>query len=690
MARRYRTGNTARKRLFREIRKTGSITLIAVFGLAVAVIMIIRMINANEGLDREAAKEYLAKAVEYSEDSNHRAARIELKNAVKSDREWAQARVSLAETQLKLFDAAGAKNELLAAKELGMQAAEIDHLLGHAHWLLGEYDDAKAVLTNEKIKAENYAEAQRILGRVLIETGDVDGSRAAFDRALEKTPDSSMLWTDIGRFRFILGDQKGAIEAVEHAVELDSNNIRALEFRGRMVRSQFGLLASLPWFERALDIAPDDISLLNEYAVTLGDAGRASDMLAVTRDILELERNNGNAFFMQAVIAGRARNYELASRLMLKAGDSQANTPAGLLLSGVIEYELENYNKANAHFRKLLQEQPNHKRGLKLLASSLFRAGEYDTSFQAITRYINKYGEDSYSSIVAARALEAIDKRGEAAKFLDNIMYENDGILSLVKEEEDFQTLQKNALQNPKSANIVIPYIRALLARGSNAPALSLAKKLLANNTGVADAHILVGDIEIRNNNIKAAIKHFRDAQAISFEQPVMLRLVDALRRNSNFDEAREAILFYLSNNPRDLEAQKLIADSYMDAGDPEQAIFWLEAVRDRIGYNDTVVLTKLARSYIAVERFDDAVRTAKIAYDINRISAQTTRIYGFALLRQGKRGKAAVELYEKALKFMPEDPVLQTELAEAKELEASLAEENNSEEEDSEAKDKV
>ena len=681
MPRRYRTGKTARKRLFREIRKMGALTLVAVLALAVSVTFLIKTINANDGVDREEAKEYLAVAEKYIEDSNYRAARIELKNAVKSDKRWPNIRIVLAQVQLKLFDAAGAKNELLIAKELGTDSSEIDHLLGQAHWLLGEYDDAKVALTNKKIKEENYPESQRILGRVLIETGDVDGSRAAFDRALEKTPDNSMLWTDIGRFRYILGDQKGAIEAVERAVELDKNNIRALEFRGRMVRSQVGLLASLPWFERALEIVPDDIPLLSEYAVTLGDAGRASDMLEVTRDILALERNNGNAFYMQAVIAGRARDYALARRLLLRAGDYQVNRPSGLLLSGIVEYELGNYNKAVGFFRKLLKVQRNHKRGLKLLASGLYRAGEYETAYKAISRYINKYGEDSYSSVVAARSLEAVDKRGEAAKFLDNTIFEGGPKLSLVKEEDDFESLQKNALKSPKSANIVIPYIRALLAKGNVGTALTLAKQLLKNNEGVADAHILVGDIEIRRNKPSAALKHFRNAQAISFEQPTMLRLVDALRRTEEFDEAQEAISFYLSNNPRDLEAQKLMADSYIDSGDAQQAIFWLEAVRDRVGYNDTVLLTKLARSYIAAQRFDDAVKTAKIAYDINRISALTTRMYGFALLRQGEDGTAAVELYKKALKFEPDDADLQAELEEAIALEAFLANEGNIEE---------
>ena len=36
----------------------------------------------------------------------------------------------------------------------------------------------------------------------------------------------------------------------------------------------------LPWFERGCKSAPNDVPLLEEYALTLGEAGRYRDMLA--------------------------------------------------------------------------------------------------------------------------------------------------------------------------------------------------------------------------------------------------------------------------------------------------------------------------------------------------------------------------------------------------------------------------
>lgn len=667
--RRYRTGQTAKKRIIQEIKQTGLLTIGIIFGLAILIFIIYLLLQLTGANNREQAIEYFEVAQEYKEQQNLRAAKVEFKNAVKSDQSWPEARIALADVSLLLFDAVTAKNELLAAKQLEIDDGKIDHLLGKAHWLLGEYDAAKTALNNPKIDPQNRSEAQRILGRVLMESGDIDGARSAFDRALEKAPEDSMIWTDIARFRYVLGDQKAAIEAAEYAVELDANNIRALEFRGRMVRSQFGLLAALPWFERALEINPDDISLLSEYAATLGDAGRSVDMLKITRDILDIDPQNGGAYYMQAVIAARAREYGLARRLLILAGELQNNKPAGLLLSAIVEFELENYNQSIILFRKLLQIQPNNARALKLLSSAQYRAGQFETAYETASQFINKHGEDDYINIIAARSLEASDNRSEAAKYLDRLIYRQNEAITLVREEEPFEILQSRAIDNPGRADLIIPYIRALLDRGNNSGALTLAKRLLEENKGVADAHILVGDILLRNGNINDAVINYENARQINFDQSLMLKLVNIYQKAQNFEAAQNILQIYLGNNPNDIMAQKLIADIYMAIGDANQAIFWLESVAQRIGYNDTFVLTKLARSYNAIERYDDAVPLARLAYNINPMSADTTRVYGFILMEQGERAKAAVELLEKAQKLLPDDDGVKEELERARAL---------------------
>ena len=269
-----------------------------------------------------------------------RDARKALISATRANPGSVEAQLLLAQVALDLFDAVTAQSALDRAVQAGAKQEDVAHLYGQALWMQGENDRAVDALSTPTIPRRYQAYAARILGRVEMDRGNMEDAKQAFEQAISLAPDDSLLWTDVARYRFVTGDQKGAIEAVDHAVALDNQNVRALEFRGRLMRSQFGLTAALPWFERGLQIAPDDVPLLEEYAATLGEAGRYTDMLKAVRRILALDAHNGRAYYMQAVIAARARDYDLANRILPRAGSNYLELPGPMLLDAVIQYEL--------------------------------------------------------------------------------------------------------------------------------------------------------------------------------------------------------------------------------------------------------------------------------------------------------------------------------------------------------------
>ena len=52
------------------------------------------------------------------------------------------------------------------------------------------------------------------------------------------------------------GDLVAASYSVSRAVAADPNNVDALTLRGELIRSQFGLVAALPWFEGGAEARP--------------------------------------------------------------------------------------------------------------------------------------------------------------------------------------------------------------------------------------------------------------------------------------------------------------------------------------------------------------------------------------------------------------------------------------------------
>ena len=599
--------------------------------------------------------------------SDLRGARLAFLDAINADRKWAEPHIAQAEVYVGLFNGVAAQAEVERALALGAKQASVQHLLGAALWLQGDLDKAEDVLTDADNPAANGVYANRILGRVYMDKGDMVEAEAAFTRAVKLAPKDSVLWTEIARYRFVTGNQKGAIDAVDYAVALDNNNVRALEFRGRLMRSQFGLLAAIPWFERGLQVNPNDVPLLEEYAATLGEAGRNRDMLAQARRIITLDAGNGKALYMQAVIAARAGEYDVARRVIDQAGPAINALPGAMVIAGISEYELGNYNQAIDIFRRLVLTQQNNMDFRRLLARAMYRNGDAFDALDEIKPLAARPDADNYSLVLAARAFEATGDRVKAAGGL------NDGAQAVIRhsiplaEVLTLRAAAAGAQREPNNARAVIPYIRSLMLEKNYDAASAEAKRLQAANPGVADAHIIAGDVEVERGDITTAIVDYAKAREINYSQGTMLRLVDAHRRLGNAVGAREALISYLTFNPSSLMAQRLMAYLMLDNREWASAIPLLERLRTRIGYNDSILLANLARAYSGLGRHQLAVENAAIAYRIDPANPVVTHVYGQVLLKSGQRPKAARELLEKANILLPGNTEIRAEMKQAK-----------------------
>jgi len=595
-------------------------------------------------------------ALTFYREGNLSAARVEIIEAVNSPAPTAAMRTLEAEIALGLFDGASARSALRRATVEGVPASQIAHLLGHACWLQGEYDNAMRQLTRSDIPNQKRAYAHRIRAMILVDQGEFSAAQQAFDDALKRAPKDSRIWTDLARLRLANADQRGAMEAVDVALGFNPNQVRALELRGQLTRNQFGVVAALPWFERGLQINPDDLPLLEQYALTLGEAGRYRDMLRQARRIIALDAGNPTAFYMQAVLAARAKQYNLAARLLARAGPAYTERPAGLLLAGAIEYAQGNFNRAIDRFQRLLVLQPDNRRARQLLAQAMYRAGEPLDALDTIKPIAVRSDVDSYSLMIAARAFEASNVRDNSFAPL------NDANMSMVRPAQplsvpaSLQVAADEARRSPNNVRSLLPYIRLLLADGQTGVALQYARRLQANNTGVAAAHLIVGDVLSVRNEYAAAIEAYQRTRKISFTEPVMLRLVDAQSRVGSNADAAATLSEFLAYNPRNLPALRLTGYRAVDAQQWTSAVYALEKLVARIGHNDPILLINLARAYAGAGRINDAVKIAAIAYRNMPANALVTRYYGRILLASGKRPKAARELLAKAASMTPAD----------------------------------
>lgn len=598
-----------------------------------------------------------------------RTARVEFMNALQADPTNGKARLMQARTYLALGDGTAAESELLRARESGIPVEETRHLMAHALLLLGQPE--RAVEEAAAAPPRHAADAARIRGRALMALGRGGEAAEAFNSAIAAAPDSSDVWTDVGRFRRANGDLAGALEAADKAVAADPRDTAALVLRGELTRSQYGLQAAVQWFDRALEIDPANVPALLERATTYGDLGRMRDMLADSRSVLSLSNGHPVAYYLQAMLAARAKKFELARSLYQRTEGRMEETPAGMLLASAIDYQTGNVEQAVNRLERLVAKQPGNRKARRLLAASQWRMGDAAATIATLRPIADRPDADSYSLSLIGRALEKQGDSQAAAEYLARAARPQQAARTALDAshltDAQFEQLRRAAAQRPDHAPSQIMLIAALLGRGLGEEALERARQLQAANPGAPDAHVLVGDALGTRGDFAGAAEEYRKAANLAFTEPVAMRMMEALQRSGQQAAADRVLALFLQQNPRNVPGRILLAGRHMQNRNWGEAIKLYEGLRRRIGNNDATILNNLSWAYSQQGDYGKAIPLARRAWELDRDNPATADTLGWLLFKSGSNRAEGLALLEKAARGAPSDAEIRRHLEEAR-----------------------
>lgn len=378
------------------------------------------------------------------------------------------------------------------------------------------------------------------------------------------------MWVSIASLRFTSGQQVLAIAAADHAVALDPRNPGALALRGLLIREQYGLAASLPWFETALQANPDQPALLDDYASTLGDMGQYRAMLIVARKLAEVNPKSERPHLMEAVLAARAGQTDLARSILQRTGTMFREMPAAMLLSGVLEYRAGNYEVSVDVLEHLVRVQPDNLVARPVLARALAAKGDWRrlvdlfdgdvTAGRARPELIDLVGQAwlKLSARENGDRAKADRARGQALAHLATTRPKQ-GAAPLASDGA-LPVLAQHYAENPHLAANAVPYIRALIAAHQGDAAQGVADKLRDQNAGNADARMLAGDVHMAHGDARGALVEYTAAAAIRFNEAVLVRMDGALRSVGRAGDADGMTSRYLAQNPQSAVAMTLLA----------------------------------------------------------------------------------------------------------------------------------
>jgi tetratricopeptide (TPR) repeat protein len=595
-----------------------------------------------------------------------RTARVEFLNALQVDPNDRAARVMQARVDLALGDGVAADSEVLRARQSGAPPAQTAHLLAHAKLLEG---DARAALAAADGAAPAFAAyAERVRGRAWLALGDTARAAAAFDHALALAPGDSDVWADIARFRRGSGDVAGALQAADRAVAARPRNPDALVLRGQLTRSQYGLAAAVPWFDRALAVDAGNVPALTERALTYGDLGRMAEMLADARELHRLTGGDATAYYLEAVLAARAQNFDLARRLMDKTQGAYDAVPAGRLLRAAIDFQTGNVEQAARRLAGLVADQPRNRRARRLLALAQFRMGDAAGAAATLRPIADLPDADAYSLTLMGRALARLGNAADAAMYLARAARPDPGALAALDplSEPDFAAARGAAEANPGDGPAQVRLVGALLARGQGDEALARARRLQADSAGAPEPAILLGDVLAVRGDYAGAVEQYRRAADLQFTEPVALRLIDALQRAGRVPDANVVLDLFVQQNPRSVPGLILLGGRALREQNWLYAIGIYEGLRQRLGNNDATILNNLAWAYSESGEIDRAIPLARRAWALDRDNPATADTLGWLLFQSGRRAEGLL-LLEQAARGAPSDSQIRRRLAEAR-----------------------
>ncbi|MBC2664836.1 tetratricopeptide repeat protein [Novosphingobium flavum] len=503
--------------------------------------------------------------------------------------------VRQADAALGRSDGIAAEMALRKAMAAGLPREAAAARMGEA--FIDQRDPAKARkwLAPGQFSRDEALRGFRLLGQLEMNAGNLAAAGRALDRALAIAPGNSGLWLDIARLRYAGGEQVQSVAAAQRAVELDPGSPRVLQYRGLMVRDRFGLAAGLPWFEAGLKQHPNDLGLLSEYAATLGEIGRAREMVAVTRRMIELDPGNGRALFLQAVLAARAGDVALARRLLGRVSGEVAGRPSTQLLQGIVELEAGNARHAAGLFDALSQRQPQNRLVRLLLARSLAASGEARRLVDSFSAEALRPDASPYLQTLVARAYEDLGQRDQAAPFLDRAARGSPGMAAAVAEAGAPGSLAAVQGERPGQPDAAVPYARALLGAGQAQAAAAVTERLVQLSPGSAESQIAAGDLRLMRGDLAGAVDAYRISAAVRLGDDLLVRLVEAYGRAGLSGEAEALVGRLRASSPHDRTAMRLAAGFAARRGDWAEAAALLRWLSAKGGGRDARIEADLA-----------------------------------------------------------------------------------------------
>ena len=622
---------------------------------------------------RQPPAELIADADRLQAKGDHRAAIIQLKNALEAQPRDPKARFLLARASLHIGDAGAAEKEALRAIELGYDPMTARAVLARALIEQGRFADAVARIGSAPDAGSLELTVLRAQARFSLAKPEL--ARQDYRSALARNPAYAPALVGMAVLAVNDRDVHGAGLFIDQAIKSDPRYVEAWRFKGEMLRSESKWEEADASFDKVLALQPDDRAAYLQKAAVAISARKfelASQHLQAAR---KRAPNNLMVTYYQALLDMSLGKNEAARTGLLQVLKVSPEHLPTILLAGVAEYNLGATQQAERHLRKYVESNPTNSYANSMLATTLLSENRPAEAMRILRDRLKEGPADVEALRLAGRSAIATGDYDKAREYLRQavqlapehaVLRTSLGVSEMLggAHASGLANLEAATVLDAKSVVASTALVRAELELKRYDKALVAAERLVKVKADDADAMLMLALAQSGNNDGAAARKSYERALAL---RPGYLDAVRGLVRLDLLegrDDAADQRLKQLAKDkgPVAVEAMSMLAELAVRRGRPGEATEWLERAHAAVPDALEPAL-RLALQYLGVDQGAKALNMVRKLQAANADNLSLLDVLGQAQLVQNEP-QAALETFSKLATLAPKSGLVQFRLA--------------------------
>ena len=614
--------------------------------------------------ENKTATEYVDNAKRHLADGEFTAATIELKNALKSEADNAEARWLLGKIYYDLNDMPSADKELRRARQLGVPAEQVSPLLAQAFLKQGKFAELQA-LSAEGLGGEPLAMLLSAQGLGRLAQGELAEAGELIERAVGEAPDLAYAQMAKAHLLQMGGDELLVRAQLDVVFALDANYSPALSLLGDLEMRQNKLQAAEQAYSRALDNTLDSTDTFNDHLkralvlVALQQHDRAQDDVSY---LLARAPKHPSVNYVQGLIYFQQKNLVEAKAALNLALPAKGRYPQVLYYLAAVHLLEGNQEQAAAYIGEFHAIAPGNVAGRKLLAKIRLDEKNY-TEVEALVRPVLALGlNDAGAMNLLANALlrqgktdEAIDLLSEVAELAPDSsvaqMRLGAGLLAS-GEQAGVEHIESALRLDPDYQQGEILLVLNYLRQNELEKALQAAEAYRQRQPDIATSHNLLGRVHMTAKRKAEARKAFQRAREVAPGDPFACQSLALFAMQEQQHSVAEG--FYqeiLAHHKDNLPALLKLAALKQQDGDEAGMLEYLERGMET-NTNATQPRLVLARHYLSKGR-PEKVAVVLSGLQEGSENAEVLHVAGLAQLAEEDYHSAQLS-FDKLLQLKP------------------------------------